>query len=532
MSINNSYSLLARTVKTINNPSLPVGTLIEEIPTDIGRAHEGYKRGGTLEGLEKLRKEFMSALVWMFGIPVFNKLGNKFCENVLKILTEVDFSNAAKGNSAIEDSVQFLTTGTFNNEDYSDLLEFGDKFLIEDTKKSGLIDKFKQLFKKQNNDIKIANAKEALSEFQKTKDINIEEGVEFLTKGKLKNGLDVSNLMRYGDKFLNKNTKKLIHQTAATKQITSISAIILNCLMMGFFIPKINQAMTNKKINQEKNKTNTAINSNFVSFEEFQNNTKKSSNDLSFKGEIKGTALENMTYQAENNSRFRLIITDIPMIIGRMMTSRNKYEALEYLVMDGTSVYFYNFSSEHIQKLLRKAFGNIPDIQPTTIEALTKNQDAFKDGYEKFKNNPEIFKLNEGQKPDEILKNIFGKSLAEEIYKDATFSKYGKINKFLKNSTIEDINNNVKNYIQYLEKQATNNNPLFKNGVLNQDLIKNTARKVKNLNTGFLGIGLFVSIIGLSVIIPKLTFAITKQITGKNEFVALLDDTEEKDKEK
>ena len=73
MSINNVYSGLARAVNHINNPNLPTGVLIEEIPADVGRSYEGYKRGGILEGAEKLRKELMSAAVWIAGIPVFQK---------------------------------------------------------------------------------------------------------------------------------------------------------------------------------------------------------------------------------------------------------------------------------------------------------------------------------------------------------------------------------------------------------------------------------------------------------------------------
>ena len=68
MFINNNYSVLANSIKLLNNPTKPWGTLAEEIPTDIGRSYAGYKRGGIIEGAEKLRKELMTAAVWMFGI--------------------------------------------------------------------------------------------------------------------------------------------------------------------------------------------------------------------------------------------------------------------------------------------------------------------------------------------------------------------------------------------------------------------------------------------------------------------------------
>jgi len=69
LSAPNSYSTLARVVSHINNPNYQTGTLIEEIPCSLGRSYAGYKRGGMLEGAEKLRKETMAAAFWLFGIP-------------------------------------------------------------------------------------------------------------------------------------------------------------------------------------------------------------------------------------------------------------------------------------------------------------------------------------------------------------------------------------------------------------------------------------------------------------------------------
>ena len=456
MPINNNYSLLARSIKTINNPSKPIGTLIEEIPTDIGRSYAGYKRGGIIEGAEKMRKELMSAVVWMFGIPAFNKLGNLFCEKVLKIpTTGIDFSNAKKGNDSILDTAKYLVDGVKKEGlDYSDLEKF------------------------KNFDFK---------------------------------GIDAQQL-----------AKKI----SGAKKITSIMALVLNCVMMGIVIPKVNQHLTQKKLDKQ-NKIEQEALQNFTSFDDFKNKTNKSSNPVSFKGFP--TNISDLTYEIENNNRFRLLITDAPMILGRMVTSRNKYEALEYLIMDGASAYFYNFASEHVQKLLRGK--STSAIQPVSAEILVNNFDSFKAGLEKIKENPDIFKIPNGKRPDSVLKGIFGDKIASEIYKNETYGKYGKANKFTENDTLKNINKNVESFITKLQTQAKKENiDILKGDSSSVDFVKKFAKQTNIKNAGFLAVGLGVSILGLSVIIPKMTFAITKLLTGKNEFTGTYDENKKNQK--
>ena len=134
MSISNNYTTLARVVSHIQNPNKTTGTLIEEIPSDIGRSVEGYKRGGILEGAEKLRKELMAAAVWLLGIPAFKWVGDKTSELLLKVPTAIEYCKESEGNNAIRDSVEFLTLGKNDKGlDVSELAKkYGDKFKITD----------------------------------------------------------------------------------------------------------------------------------------------------------------------------------------------------------------------------------------------------------------------------------------------------------------------------------------------------------------------------------------------------------------
>ncbi len=119
------------------NPNSQAGTLLIELPADVGRAYSGYKRGGIIEGSEKFRKEVMSAAVWLFGIPFFNKLGNLACEKLLKIPMDIDYSNAKDGEDAIRNSIEYLADQTKTKGlDILELKKYVGKFKIDDIDKT------------------------------------------------------------------------------------------------------------------------------------------------------------------------------------------------------------------------------------------------------------------------------------------------------------------------------------------------------------------------------------------------------------
>lgn len=419
MQINNIYSYIPKIVHTINDPNRAVGTLIEEIPTDVGRSYAGYKRGGVIEGAEKLRKEVMAAIVWMFGIRAFNFLGNKFCENILKIPMNIDYSNAKEGNDAIRNSAEFLV-------------------------------------------------------------------------GKLKNTeFDTSELAKYKDKYKGLNPEILIKRIKGAKQVTSVLAVILNCVAMGIVLPKVNQAITRKKIAEMKNKK--------------EQKTSNENKSISFKGDL----LNKFVFNVENNNKFRLIATDVPMIAGRVGTSRNKYEGLENFVIDGGSIYFYNFCAGHVQNALRK-MTSTPNIPPVIAEVISNADSNTLD---------EIFRnLESNQNPKCLAEITSNKGLIHDIFDKGTYGKIGKINRFVKSEDLKDITDGVISFLNHVKKSATTENPLYKDGSVNLDLIKKVTVKTNIKNAAFLMGGLALSILGLAVIIPKTAFWITKKLTGKNEF--------------
>ena len=458
---NNPYTFLTRAVNVVQNPALPVGTLIEEIPCDIGRSYEGYKRGGLIEGAEKLRKEVMAAVIWLFGMPVFRMFGDKICELALKIPMNIDYSNAKEGNDAIKNSVEFLRDGikSDTNLDTSELKNVSQKII------------------------------------KNLKNISVDDAVK---------------------------------RISFAKKATSISALVLNCVAMGVILPKFNQKLTRdklKKINKSKQ---------YHKFDDFETFKSKLANDkvnnpVSFKGLFSKT-IENVknyglsgfvTYNVENNNVFRLCATDIPMTTGRVVTSRNKYEGFENFFMDAASMYFYNFCASHVQKALRKKF-NIPNINPANVEKIMNSSvDDIKSVIDKINCIPE------GSK--EKLKYLFEEDFANELYKQATYGKYGKINRFVKNSDINSIDESIITLLKQVRENCCG-----ENGSLDTQKLANYAKKVNMSNSKYLAFGLATAIFGLAILVPKLTFWITRKITGRNEFTGIADysDLDKKNKNK
>lgn len=442
MSINNSisYSNLAKSISHLKNPNAQTGTILIELPADVGRAYNGYKRGGIIEGAEKFRKELMSAAVWLFGIPVFNKLGNILCEKFLKLPMDIDYSNKNKGDDSISNTINYLKNNINEN-----------KFNTSE------VDKY------------------------------------------LKN----EKIMK---KIKSTDADKLVKNIKSSKQVISILALIINCTLMGVVLPKVNQAITRKKL-QENKKQESAFQ--FESFETFEQKTKKE-NNVSFTGlyEVADWVTSGINF----DNRFRLISTDVPMIIGRCATARNKYEALEIGIMDSAAIVFYNFTQGWTEKLLRGK--NTPNINAKVVEYISsRDKDALYSAIESAKNKKEIFNIFE----------LFEKTEADEILKQGTDGKYGKINKFVTDDEIAEVSKSVRDFLKHIGEDSQ----IFdsKNRTVDIQALKKAVKKINTKNTSFFLAGTIVSFLGLGWLIPKVAYFITKKITGKDGFVGIQEES-------
>lgn len=165
---------------------------------------------------------------------------------------------------------------------------------------------------------------------------------------------------------------------AAFKALKISTSIILANGLVGFVVPKINQAITrayhikaDKDNNTSDNKyKNTVL---YVAMQQFINNSskdkQKANKNPSFKGDIAQTVL-NLAHKFENDTTYQLLSTDVGISGGRAYSARNNHERIEILWRDLSSIFFYMFS----MPLVNKALNLLEHRRPTRLNPVNARQ--------------------------------------------------------------------------------------------------------------------------------------------------------------
>ncbi len=172
---------------------------------------------------------------------------------------------------------------------------------------------------------------------------------------------------------------------AAFKALKISTSIILANGLVGFVVPKINQAITrayhikaDKDNNTNDNESkNTVL---YVAMQQFINNSskdkQKANKNPSFKGDIAQTVL-NLAHKFENDTTYQLLSTDVGISGGRAYSARNIHERIEIVWRDLSSIFFYMFS----MPLINKALNLLEHRRPTRLNPVNAKQvtDYMKD---------------------------------------------------------------------------------------------------------------------------------------------------------
>lgn len=250
-------------------------------------------------------------------------------------------------------------------------------------------------------------------------------------------GFDVvnGNVRKPLDNFVkdHKNISKT--NIAAFKCTKVIASILLSNMVIGFFVPKLNQKVTKILQRNAKNKENNNINSqnqqvnieqNSSSMDKFCNTSNSTSkNNVSFSGLSKkhnatpafgagADTLFNIANVFENNATAQLLSNDVGTAGGRAINARNKHERTEVLIRDVGSIYFYMFCRHHINSLFNKfETGRTTRLNPTSAKMFNENilSKAFtekspKDGYVSEDFQKVIFGNENATIPESISKHF------------------------------------------------------------------------------------------------------------------------------
>lgn len=448
-----SLSPLKTPLGAFYNANSTIPTFLIETGVTLGRAFEANKRGGKKEAFERLVEQGTSAVVWIWGVQLLNKIGNIIGKNIFK-----------------------------------------------------------------------------------TGDLNFDIGFD-----ELRNPVKNNNI----------SAKQLSYKAGNILTSATIATIFI-----GFILPKINQ-----KFSSKFSKKDTAENK-YITLAEYKNNLSKKSNQVSFKSFKKGAIA--LADTLSNNSTARLLITDTGVIAGRFKNARNKYEKIENLFRDISSIYFYLFFSNNLVKGLNKLTKNT-NINPCALECtadyLIKNIQNNKFSKEEFINFAigkninskaidELFKEKSTIKLDEFLKifpncdskaelmselqpvfnnnRIISKKQAVDILNNGILSDPIFLKKamnmatkgisddkkrFVSRKNLENIRKSIDDFAFSIANYAQKHNIK-----ITKDLIEKLANKNIFKNFAYNSIGLILSSFILGIVIPKVQYFISKKISKKEGF--------------
>mgnify|MGYP001805807140 CR=1 FL=1 len=492
---------------------LPIVLL--ELAVTGGRSYHAYKRGGFIEGRERLTEESVGAVFWLGGVTAFNKMGDLVGTKILR-LQDVEAPSTPNGKTS----------------------RFGLGKIDYDVGQDAVRKPFE-------------NYKHFLSE-------------------------QVARLKASGKRI--PVTSKV--GLAVFKSAKVLASILLANGLVGFVVPKLNQGITKKYQNsiEQLDNNNYSIAHKSEDFSNFVNKKSvKEKPNTSFKGNALSNLLK-ITNGFENDSRLKLLSTDVGIAGGRAYSARNKYERRENLFRDLGSLYFYLLCKNHINSLLNLVqHGKKDRLNPVTAKLLDlhlkKNlwfnlkqpygatleysTDAFKekvfgnkvslpDEVKKLISGKEVVSLDEflGVEKDSALslrakemsklqpavegKSILTAAQIEDVYtgglindpkflnkvfKVFTNNKSVNPTKYVSEKRLRGLKIEMEHYIGDIVAKAKSSKNVVNADVMNRVCRENFIKTSLNL-----GVGFAVSAYFLSTAIPKIQYWLTKKQTGEDKF--------------
>ena len=193
-------------------------------------------------------------------------------------------------------------------------------------------------------------------------------------------------------------------QIAAFKATKLAMSILMANVMIGFVVPKINQAITRYYHRNDKKPQNNIPEQliiptmSKVSMNDFTKNADKTNSQVSFGGGA--DKLMSLAFNLEHNTTWQLLSTDVGTATGRTISARNNDERREILFRDLSSIFFYMFN----MPLMNKGLNYLETNGKATSRVEPMNADYTNDLMK------QIVKENGGKiSADKFFEEMFGK---------------------------------------------------------------------------------------------------------------------------
>lgn len=496
------FSYGRKFVKGLASRSLAPVMLLEAF-VEGGRTYQAYKRGGFTEARERITEEFIGALFWFSGVPVFNSLIDKYVgKNVFK-LPETNFDT---GKDTLRNPVknyinkfqQQLKSSPEKVEKMIAKYKFGKvltSIILANCLVGLVLPKVNQgitrylLNKKDQKSQKVEKKTNTQTQYSMDK---------FINKDKVSFGaLNPQTLMSLAYSFENNPKYGLISTDMGVWVGRGVSArnqyerneVLFRDMSSSYFY-MFNMPVVAMLLNKLQDGTSTRLDP--VAAKQVSDHLDKVIEANG--GPMKSEAFREFVLGNLDNKAYITPSISKELRNGKGVIELNK---LIELLPEVKSKY----NNANIEKFIQSAKG-MSELQPKLNgkAVLSEKQvlDIFTDG---AINMPEF------------LKNVFTCSTSDQNLFTGKISEpiFDKELSFISKETFVKKQKEIEKYVESVISKA-------KNGEITKDLIKKVCRENYIKNSINWGIGFAISAAFLSTFIPKIQYWITKKTTGSNEF--------------
>lgn len=468
-----------------------------------GRTYNAYKRGGFTEARERFTEEIIGAAFWFSGVPLFNKLIDKYVGKKIFKLPETDFDTGRDNlRNPVKNYINKFKTQLKNNPEAAEKMIAKYKFgkvitsiilanclvgLVLPKVNQGIT---KHLMKKKTQEPKKEQKQETNSDNQYSMD-------KFLKKDKVSFGMTPQTLMSLAYNFENNPKYGLLStdlgvwvgRGACARNKYERTEVLFRDISSSYFymfnMPVI--AMLLNKLQDGKTTRLDPVASKQVT--DHMNEVLKANG-----GKMSPEAFRTFVLGNPDNKAYMT-----PSISKHLRENKGVMETSKFIEL--LSEVKAKYPEIDVEKFKTRALG-MSELQPKLNgkAMLSEKQiiDVFTDG---AINMPEF------------LKNVFRCSTSDQNLFTGKISDAGfdKDFIFISKETFTKKQKEIEDYIEIIIKKA-------KNGEVTTDLLKKVSRENYIKNAANWGIGFAISAAFLSTFIPKIQYWITKKATGSDAF--------------
>lgn len=514
------FSYTRRFVRGIGQRSLVPLIMLECFVTG-GRTIQAYDRGGFEEARERFTEESIGAAFWFGGVKMFNKMNDAIGKKVLNLHTS-DFDATKDGirnplknflhddkaiklkNKAAGKTGKLIENLTTDQIAKFKALKIGSSILLANILVGLVVPKINQHITAVYHEKHLNDNKEQPIQNQKSPQItpigtplNMDKFMKPNDEKKdLSFGMNYGTMLAIANKFENDATYQLLSTDVGIAGGRAVSArnnherieVLFRDLTSIYFY-MFSMSNINRWLNQLEDGRKTRLDP--VAAEQVTQHLNQLLVDNGGRMSVEDFALK----ARGDNSNVGYIDKDL----------LQKFNDHKVVTLDEFKEYLNShktFSPKDIETYSGLA-ERMSKLQPTVedVSILTKNQikDIFRGG---AINNPEF------------LDNIYGV---------ATQGAHKEKYKFISNSELDALKEDIVTYVDTIIKKAKKNNI-----EITSDLLKKVNRENFIKNTANWGVGFAISALFLSTLIPKMQYWITKMRTGQNSFPGTTDYSQEK----